>query len=62
VGFGHGEDLAFEVAGGSGMASLGFILLTTPSPFASTLAVSHLEGRNCTGPVAPALEGPMFAL
>ena len=35
--------------------------MTTPSPFLSTLAFSHLEGGNCIGPVAPALEGPMFA-
>src|SRR5215218_10998148 len=42
------------------MASSGSIMLATPSPLPSTPELSHVEGRNCMGPIAPALEGPMF--
>ncbi|HZA44093.1 MAG TPA: hypothetical protein VE568_02145 [Rubrobacter sp.] len=50
-----------EVAGGSGYGVFGVHSVDDPVAFPSTLAFSRLEGGNCIGPVAPALEGPMFA-
>jgi hypothetical protein len=32
--------------------------LATPSPLPSTPEVSQVEGRNCIGAIAPAVEGP----
>src|SRR5215211_9219034 len=43
------------------MASSGSMILATPSPLPSTPAVSQVEGRNCIGPSAPAVDGPMFS-
>src|SRR5215210_7092908 len=36
------------------------MMLALPSPFPSTPEAAHVDGRNCMGPMAPALEGPMF--
>jgi len=41
------------------MASSGSITLATPSPSPSTPEVSHVDGMNCIGRIAPALDGPM---
>ena len=36
-------------------------MLATPSPLPSTPEVSQVDGKNCIGPIAPAVDGPMFA-
>src|SRR4028119_668073 len=43
------------------MASSGSMILVTPSWLPSTPNCCQVEGRNCIGPIAPALEGPMFS-
>lgn len=43
------------------MASSGSIMFASLSPFPSTPYCAQVEGRNCIGPIAPALEGPMFS-
>src|ERR1700733_1484886 len=44
-----------------GTASNGFMMFGLPvSPNPSTPQVRQVDGRNCIGPSAPAVDGPMF--